>query len=112
VNTRIIEVRRGRDGKLYPPRMPLPIEQRERLRRLAHNLVCRDQLSIREAQRTMLESYTCRRSIGSICRDLKRFECPQCAAPEPPAPPAVQEQPSAAVHSRPGGLTDMLAGGG
>jgi hypothetical protein len=74
--------------------------------------VCRDGLSLREAQRTMLESYACRRSMGSICRDLARFECPHCAAPGPPAAPAPQEQPPATVHSRPGGLTDMLGGDG
>jgi hypothetical protein len=82
---KIIEVQRGRDGKRYPLR-PVPPDETERARRLAHNLVCRDRLSTREAQRVMLEDHGVRRSLGSIHSDLAGFECDHCAAePEPGA---------------------------
>ncbi len=112
MGTKIIQTRRGRDGKDYPVGLPRPREELNRLRWLVHGLVCRDGLSQREAQRTMLESYACRRSMGSICRDLARFECQHCASQEPAVAPAAPEQPAAAVHSRPGGLTGMLGGDG
>ena len=38
---------------------------------LAHNLVHRDGLSIRQAQRTMIENYGVRRSLGTTARDLR-----------------------------------------
>jgi len=110
VGTKIIQTRRGRDGKDYPVGLPRPRDELNRLRWLVHHLVCRDGLSLREAQRAMLESYACRRSMGSICRDLKRFECPDCAAPEPPQAPAPQERPPATVHAAGSGLTGMLSG--
>lgn len=75
----VIEVRRGRDGKLYPARMPTPAAERNRARWLAHNLVHRDHLSVRAAQRVMREQYGVRRSVGQIWNDLHRFECPVCA---------------------------------
>lgn len=80
MNAVVIEVRRGADGKLYPPRMPLPQAERDRLRVLVHNLVCRDKLSIRQAQRVMREEYGVRRSLGQLHADLHRFECPRCAS--------------------------------
>ncbi len=83
VNAVVIEVRRGRDGKLYPPRMPLPRAERNRLRWLAHNLVHRDGLSIWQAQRVMRESHGARRSLGQIHADLHNFECPHCPPDEP-----------------------------
>jgi len=78
VNVIVIEVRPGRDGKKYPPGGDLPPAERNRARKLAHNLICRDKLSIRAAQRVMLEQYAVRRSLGIIHRDLQRFECPSC----------------------------------
>jgi len=77
VNTVIIEVRRGADAKLYPAR-PLTREQRNRARWMAHNLVHRDGLSIRQAQRVMASQYGVRRAVGTIMRDLQNFECPRC----------------------------------
>lgn len=76
VNT--IVVRRAKDGKDYPLR-PLTRQERGRIRVLTHQLIHRDHLSIRQAQRVMLESYHVRRSVGSIMRDLTGFECPACA---------------------------------
>jgi hypothetical protein len=73
VNTAVVEVVRGADRKLYGAR-PLSRAELNRRRWLAHNLVHRDGLSIRQAQRTMRESYGVRRSLGAIHGDLKRFE--------------------------------------
>jgi hypothetical protein len=80
----IIEVSRRGDGKLYPAQ-PLTHAERNRARWLAHNLVHRDGLTIRQAQRTMIESYGVRRSVGIIARDLRDYECPACS-PEPGPP--------------------------
>ncbi len=77
VNTVIIEVKRGADSKLYLA-VPLTHEQRNRARWLAHNLVHRDGLSVRQAQRVMAESHGLRRAVGTIARDLDLFTCPQC----------------------------------
>jgi hypothetical protein len=74
----VIEVARRRDGKLYPPR-PLTHAERNRARWLEHNLVHRDGLSIREAQRVMAAEHGVRRSLGIIHRDLASYECPACA---------------------------------
>ncbi len=93
MNTILIEVSRGTDSKLYPAR-PLPREQLNRARQLAHNLICRDRLSIRAAQRVMAGSYGLRRSVGVIARDLALFECPRCAgrpAREPTVPARVRQ---------------------
>jgi hypothetical protein len=84
VNAIVIEVQRGRDGKLYPPAGLRTKDQRNRARQLAHNLVCRDRLSIREAQRVMLEQYGVRRSLGILHRDLTSYACRACD-PEHPA---------------------------
>jgi hypothetical protein len=78
VNTAVVEVVRGADRKLYSARPLSHVELNQR-RWLAHNLVHRDGLSIRQAQRTMRESYGIRRSVGAIHGDLKRFECQHCA---------------------------------
>ena len=75
---KLIEVRRGADGKDYPATLPLPTAQLNRARALAHNLVCRDGLSIRQAQLAMREQYALRRSVGTIARDLREFECTRC----------------------------------
>ena len=76
VNT--TEVRRGRDGKVYPA-APLTRQERGRAIRLSHQLVHGDGLSIRAAQKVMAESYGLRRSRGAIAADLADFECPRCA---------------------------------
>ena len=78
VNAIVIEVRRGRDGKLYPPGGDLPEQERWRAIRLVHNLVHRDHLSIRAAQRVMLGQYAIRRSLGMLHRDLTGYACPVC----------------------------------
>jgi hypothetical protein len=77
VNTVIVQVQTGRDGKLYRAR-PLTREQRNRARWLAHNLVHRDGLSVRAAQRAMSEQHGIRRAVGTIARDLELFTCPRC----------------------------------
>lgn len=76
VNT--AEVRRGRDGKSYPA-TALTREQRNRARRLAHELVCGGGMSIRAAQQVMAEKHGLRRSVGSISGDLRDYECAACA---------------------------------
>ena len=65
VNAVVVEVARRADGKLYPPR-PLTHAERNWARWLVHNLVHRDGLSIREAQRVMLGQYGVRRSLGMV----------------------------------------------
>ena len=75
VNT--TQVRRGRDGKNYPA-TPLTRPERSRAIRRAHELICRDGLSIRAAQARMAEAGL-RRSVGTIAQDLRGFECPHCA---------------------------------
>lgn len=78
MGTVVVEVTRGADDKRYPARS-LSHAERNRARWLAHNLVHRDGLSLRAAQRAMAESYGVRRSMGTICTDLANFECPSCA---------------------------------
>jgi hypothetical protein len=73
-----VEVVRGRDHKLYPAHQ-LTREQRNQARWLVHALVCRDRNSVRAAQKIMSESYAVRRSLGALNRDLRLFECPDCA---------------------------------
>ena len=75
------------DGRLYPPSWPhMPPAERQRLRALAHDLHCRQGLSIRATQRAMLERFGERRSVGQIHKDLT-WECPYCStAPRPPDP--------------------------
>jgi hypothetical protein len=111
VNT-VLLVTRGKDGKLYRPSQLSEPELR-RVRGLAHALVHRDGLSVRAAQRVMLESYGVRRSIGAISQDLTRWSCGD-KCPTPPAPPAdpgpppPAAQPAASVHSTGGQLAGMV----
>ena len=72
------QVRRGRDGKLYPA-APLTRTERGRARWLAHQLVHADGLSIRAAQAAMVQTHGLRRSRGAIAADLAGYECPRCA---------------------------------
>jgi hypothetical protein len=81
VNVVIIERARGKDSKLYPVGGNLPLAARAKAIRLAHNLVCRDRLPYRQAQRVMLEGYGLRRSLGQIFKDVRGYECPVCAEP-------------------------------
>ena len=74
----MVEVQVNRDGRRYPVGWQLPPEQRQRARAVPHTLVCRDQLSIRAAQRVLLEGHAIRRSVGSIFSDLHRFQCSRC----------------------------------
>jgi hypothetical protein len=76
-----IVVERHRDGKFYPLGSRLPVAERGRAIRLAHNLVCRDRLPYRRAQAVMLEGYGVRRSLGQIFKDVRGYECPVCAGP-------------------------------
>jgi hypothetical protein len=114
VDVKAVIMVRGTDQKLYPARQ-LSGAELNRMRRLAHNLVCRDRMSIRAAQRTLRESYGVRRSVGAIHKDLARFYCgPQCLsvpAEQPAGQPAAAQRPPAAVHQHPGGLTGMVSGG-
>lgn len=111
MRARPVEVVRGHDGKLYGARQ-LPPGELARRRRLVHALHCRDRLSTREVVRVLAEQYGIRRSMGSVCNDLRDYRCPYCPDRSPDPAPAAQEQPPAAVHSRPGGLTGMLGGDG
>jgi hypothetical protein len=77
VNTIVITVKAGKDGKRYPAG-PLTPQRLAEARGLAHWLVHRDGLSIRAAQRVMLEQYGVRRAVGTIARDLELFTCPRC----------------------------------
>jgi hypothetical protein len=82
VNGIVIEVRRGRDSKLYQVQ-PLTAPERARARRLAHDLHCRDRLSVRQVQKIMIERYALRRSLGAIHRDLANFACKICEPGNP-----------------------------
>jgi hypothetical protein len=99
VNVTVVEVRRGKDGKHYPMRMPIPLADRQRARALAHGLVHRDGCSIRQAQKVMHEQYGLRRSVGIIAYDLREFTCPRCrensqASPgQPVTPPGTAQEP-------------------
>jgi hypothetical protein len=107
VIARPVEVVRGADGKLYGARQ-LPPAELARRRRLTHALHCRDRQSLREVRRILAQQYGIRRSMGSICNDLRDYRCPYCPDPAPDQAPAPQEQPPAAVRQAPGGLTDMI----
>jgi hypothetical protein len=78
VNVIVVEVKAGRDGKLYPAGGDLPAAARNQARWLIHNLHCRDGLPIRQAQRVMLAEHGLRRSLGILHRDLANYECPAC----------------------------------
>jgi len=78
VNVVVLEVRRGRDGKLYPPRPVVPDRDHWRTIRLAHELVHGRGLSIRRAQAVMLADHGVRRSVGQLHNDLRGFTCPRC----------------------------------
>jgi hypothetical protein len=78
VNVIVVEVKAGRDGKLYPAGGDLPAAARNQARWLIHNLHCRDKLPIRAAQTIMLEQHGLRRSLGILARDLRDYECPSC----------------------------------
>lgn len=76
----------GRDGKLYMSwRDPA---DRMRVIELAHQLRCREGLSVRQIQRRLFDHHI-RRSVGMIHQYLANFECPACSdMPEPVAGPA------------------------
>jgi hypothetical protein len=103
----VIEVSRRADGKLYPPGGTLPEPLRWRAANRAHRLVHRDGLSVRQAQRA-LAAEGLRRSVGTIARDLARYECEWCAGPlrarfqRQPGPAAGHQQPGPAAAAGPG----------
>jgi hypothetical protein len=105
----VIELVSRRDGKRYPLKPP-DHQQLNRIRWLEHNLVCRDGLTLRAAQKVMLEQYMVRRSLGAIHNDIQRFECPACED-QPAGRLPAQEQPPPAVHQHPGGLTGAIERG-
>ncbi len=76
----MVEVVRGRDGKKYPAGLPRPPDERQRLRALAHDLHCRQGLSIRATQAAMLTQHGIRRSLGQVHKDLTWWTCPRCAS--------------------------------
>ncbi len=76
-----IVVEQRRDGKFYPLGGVLDPAERNRARWLAHNLCHRDHLSVRTAQKIMIEQYALRRSLGIIHKDLINYQCPACADP-------------------------------
>jgi hypothetical protein len=99
VNTIVFEVERRRDGKRYPPGGTLPEPLRWRAANRAHRLVHRDGLSVRQAQ-ARLAAEGLRRSVGTIARDLDRYECEDCAGP---LRARFQRQPGhVASHQQPG----------
>ena len=75
VNAVLFEVIKGRDGKLYPPRMPLPRADLNRARWAAHRLICGQGLSYRAAQAVMRDERGIRRSLGTIAYDIRNFNC-------------------------------------
>jgi hypothetical protein len=82
VSTKIIQVQRGRDSKLYPSPMPPPKADRIKIIARLHELVHGDGLSEREAQAQLLAEGW-RRSTGSCHYDLTRRwpGCPGCLGP-------------------------------
>jgi hypothetical protein len=78
-----ITLKQRKDGKWYPVGGSLPPRERNQARWLAHDLVHRDQLSIRQAQRVMLDQHGVRRSLGTIMRDLRLWQCPRCVLDPP-----------------------------
>jgi hypothetical protein len=78
VNVIVVEIQRGRDGKCYPVGGDLPVADRARAIKMAHNLICRGHLSYRAAQRIMIESYGLRRSIGQLHKDIHGYACRIC----------------------------------
>ena len=95
----IIQTRRGRDGKDYPPDLPRPRAELNRIRWLTHRLHCEQGLSEAATRRELLQRGY-RRSAGIVHRDLVAFECPVCAGgppePEAAAPPPVAAEPEPA----------------
>jgi hypothetical protein len=88
MNTIVIEVERRRDGRRYPPGGSLPEPLRWRAASLAHQLHCRDGLTIRATQQA-LAARGLRHSVGMIHRDLTRYACDACdGPPQQPGPPA------------------------
>jgi hypothetical protein len=85
VNVMIVKMARRADGRYYPS-PPLTRAERNSARWLAHRLVCSGRLTYRQAQAVMLERGVSR-SLGSIARDLRLFQCPACTLPEPSGPP-------------------------
>lgn len=79
-------IRHGLDGKSYPA-TPLTRQQRARAIYPAHALVHRGGMSIRQAQKAMLETYQIRRSAGTIADDLARCDVPGCPGCPPPEQP-------------------------
>jgi hypothetical protein len=75
----IIECIRGRDNRLYPAGLPLPVEWRWRVIALCHELAHEQGLSMRQVQAELLRRGY-RRSRGIIHFDLGRPmpTCPRC----------------------------------
>jgi hypothetical protein len=74
----IVQVERRRNGKLHPVGGSLPLAERARAIRLAHELAHRDGCSIRAVQRELLARLAIRRSVGQIHHDLTSYACRIC----------------------------------
>ena len=89
----VVEVRRGKDHKLYPAVMRLPRAELNKIRRLTHKIHCEGGLTEAATRRELLEGHGIRRSAGIVHRDLAAFECPACAG-GPPEPRRPEPEPS------------------
>jgi hypothetical protein len=87
----------------YPERMGLTLSKNERwypstcspaelarARQLVHEL-SHQGLSIRQVRQRLIDHHVWR-SVGSICADLRDYECDQCATTPAPAGPAVRPE--------------------
>jgi hypothetical protein len=110
MNVKIIEVQVDRIGRRYPVGHQLSDAEWRRAVTIAHTLRCRDGLSYRQVQRSLL-AFGIRRSLGQVYADAKRPTCPHCPDKSPDPVPDPQERPAAAVHQRPGGLTGQVPRG-
>jgi hypothetical protein len=80
----------SRNGRMYPARRD-PAEL-ARTRAIIHQLAHQG-LSIREVRKRLVDHHVLR-SVGSICADLRDFECDACATtPAAPEPSAGQVRP-------------------
>jgi hypothetical protein len=80
----IIECIRGRDNRLYPAGLPLPVEWRWRVITLCHELAHERGMSVRAVQGELWRRGI-RRSRGSVWYDLGRRPWPTCPACREPS---------------------------
>jgi len=85
----VVELIRGRDGKRYPVERRYPADRR-RFATLTHHLRHGRRLSILAVQETLASEFGVRRSRGAICKDIRDFTCPLCAAGAAPTVPGIR----------------------